>query len=173
MNDSDFDAFAKAWGSAFELCSRGKVSSPGAINLAFEALRIYPLTEITKALTAHIRSPDAKYGLVPADIAALLDGPTPNPDQIIAAAMSPKTALAVLCRISIGTWNLNNWDRHQLRPAAENCIASLPEWKAKIDAGKLAEHEQLACLKYGVNPKSARLVGPAPELQKAIAGSES
>jgi len=157
MRDQDFDAFSEAWSAAYELCSRGKTCSPGATNLAFEALSIYELQQVTAALSQHCRSADAKYGLVPADVVALIDGETPTPDQIIAAAMKPRTALAVLCRIEIGSWNLDNWDRHQLKPLAESCIAQIPEWRQRIDAGGLLEHEREAMTRHHVDPKAGQL----------------
>jgi len=167
MNDRDFNAFSEAWNAAYELCSRGRTCSAGATNLAFEALSIYALEQITGALSQHCRSASAKYGLVPADVVALIDGEKPNTDQIIAAAMKPKTALAVLCRIEIGSWNLDNWDRHQLKPLAESCIAQIPEWKQRIEAGELLDHEQMAMLRYGVNPKAGQLAGPIKQLENS------
>jgi len=165
MTKDDFTAFAKAWNAAYELCSRGKTCSAGATNLAFEALSIYDVNQITGALSQHCRSASAKYGLVPADVVALIDGEKPNTDQIIAAAMKPRTALAVLCRIEIGSWNLDNWDRHQLKPLAESCIAQIPEWKQRIEADGLLDHEQMAMIRHGVNPKAGQLAGPMNQLE--------
>lgn len=158
MKDGDFDDFAEVWSAAYEAVSRGKTPSAGATNIAYEALREYPLDQITQALTRHVRSPDAgRFGLVPADVVLQIDGPTPNADQIIAEAMEPRTALAVLCRIEIGSWNLGSWDSVRLRPLAERCIARLPEWRRRIAAGELDDHERRAIERHGADLRNARL----------------
>ena len=151
MTDNEFEAFAQTWAAAYELCSRGKHCSPASTSLAFEALKPYELAQISKALTAHIRNPDeGRFGLTVADVVRQIDGPAPSVDQIIGAAQRPTTALAVLCRIEIGSWNLSNWTTQQLRPHAERCIALMPEWKQRLAAGEIAEHEAIAFDRYGV-----------------------
>lgn len=166
MTDNDFAAFAETWAAAYELCSRGKHCSPASTSLAFEALRPYELAQISKALTAHIRNPDeGRYGLTVADVVKQIDGATPTADQIIGAAMKPTTALAVLCRIEIGSWNLSNWTTQQLRPHAERCIALMPEWKQRLAAGDITEHERLAFERHGVALDNVRRL----ELQRRLA----
>jgi len=160
MTRSDWKQFAEAWSSAFEILSRGKVASPGALRLAFHALEPYPLDQVTGALSRHVRDPNAgRYGLTPADVVRQIDGETPTVDQIIAAARKPRTPLAVLCRIEIGSFNLNNWNMFDLRPSAEGCLAMLPEWKARIEAGRLTNHELERVWHYGADLRSSRLIG--------------
>lgn len=144
----------------------GKDVSAPVLRLWWNALENYSDDDVSKALESHIGDTESGQ-FIPkiADIKRAIDGATPTTDQVIAAAMKPTTAIAVLCRIEIGTWNLDNWDRHQLKPLAESCIAQIPEWKQRIADGKLQGHEQVACLKYGVNPKSGRLVAPAKMLE--------
>jgi len=160
VNDTDFDAFAEAWSAAYESCSRGKVPSPGAMNLAFDALSIYSLNQITAALTRHIRSTESKFGLTPADVVRQIDGETPTADQIIGAAQKPRTALAAFCRAEIGSWNLDNWTAYQLKPMAEHCISMIPEWRQRIARGELTDHERGLLEKYEVDMQSTRLAGP-------------
>ena len=167
MNESDREPFETAYTMAYESSARGKLPSANATGFAFEVLRIYSLSEITAALTAHCRSPDAVYGLIPANVVAIIDGTTPTPDQIIAAAMKPTTPLAVLCRMEIGSWNLDNWDNYRLKPMAESCIAQLPVWIDRIKAGQLSAHETQMIEKYGCQAKTAKLTQSPAALQIA------
>lgn len=166
MNDADFQRFAEIWTAAYEAVSRGKAPTPGATSIAFDALAGYTLEQISAALTRHVRDPDAgRYGLTPADVARQIDGGQPTTDQIIGAARKPGTALAVLCRIEIGSWNLDNWNSYQLGPEAERCISRIPEWRQRIAQGELFAHEQQAMIRHGVNPKSDSIAAPAGRLE--------
>lgn len=157
MTDDDFDNFAEVWSSAYELCSRGKLPTAGALSMAFEALKPYPLDQVTQALTRHVRDPDnGRFGLTVADVVRQIDGPSMTTDQIIGAALKPTTPLAVLCRIEIGSWNLSNWTTQQLRPYAERCIALMPEWKQRLAAGDIAEHEALSFERHGIELDNVR-----------------
>jgi hypothetical protein len=159
MTDDDFEMFAQAWTAAYELCSRGKHCSPASTSLAFEALKPYSLDKISTALTRHVRDPDnGRFGLTVADVVRQIDGPTMTADQIIGAAMKPTTPLAVLCRIEIGSWNLGNFTMQQLKPYAERCIALMPEWKARLAKGEIADHERLAFDRHGVELDNVRLL---------------
>lgn len=174
MTPDDFDAFAEAWTQAYELVSRGKVPSPGALSLAFDTLEPYPLEQVTAALTRHVRDPDAgRYGLTPAHITRQIDGAPPTPDQVIGAALQPRTALAVLCRAHIGTHNLASYDSRQLRPYAEQCIAMLPEWRQRIASGQLTEHERGLMDKYAVPAGSHQLARSAPGARQLAHGGAS
>ena len=158
MKQDDYDTFAEVWSSAYELTSRGKAPSANALLLAFDALSMYPLSQVTAALSSDVRDPDAgRYGLTPSDVVRQIDGEKPSQDQIIAAALKPRTPLAVLCRIEIGSWNLQNLDRHQLRPYAEECIASLPAWRRRIARGEVTAHEIERIAHYGASMDSHRL----------------
>jgi hypothetical protein len=156
MDHSEFERFSKAWSSAFELCSRGKVPSGGAINLAFHALREYPLQTVFQALAAHIKSEQGKYGMTVSDIVTLIEGEKPTPDQIIGMALKPTTPLGVLCRIEIGSWNLENWDSFKLRPLAEACLAKLPELKDRVKAGEFAANELDAMKRLEMDTETIR-----------------
>lgn len=164
MNNDDFDNFAKIWARAYKSASRGKDPSPDQTSFAFDVLAPFSIVQIADALVAHARCPSDRYGLIPADVVRHIEGDTPTPDQIIGAAMKPRTALAVLCRAEIGSWNLDNWTNYQLRPIAEHCISMLPEWRHRISTGQLTEHECALLDKYEVDTQSARLVGPRQAL---------
>ena len=157
MTDDDFDNFADAWAAAYELCSRGKLPTAGALSMAFEALKPYPLDQVTGALTRHVRDPDnGRFGLTVADVVRQIDGPTMTVDQVIGAAIKPTTPLAVLCRMEIGSWNLGNFTAQQLKPYAERCIALMPEWKARLAKGEIEQHERLALERHGVQLDNVR-----------------
>ena len=157
MTDDDFDNFADAWAAAYELCSRGKLPTAGALSMAFEALKPYPLDQVTGALTRHVRDPDnGRFGLTVADVVRQIDGPTMTADQVIGAALKPTTPLAVLCRMEIGSWNLGNFTAQQLKPYAERCIALMPEWKARLAKGEIEQHERLALERHGVQLDNVR-----------------
>ncbi len=91
MKDSDMTAFSDAWTQAWE--TYGKPISGGATALAFNCLANYELSEITRALAAHLRDPaTGQFPPKPADIikrqaGALNDG-RPGPEE--AWAMCPQ-----------------------------------------------------------------------------------
>ena len=159
MDKQDKKEFAEMWRACWESC--GKTVTDRQLHLEFATLEPYTVEQVKAGLTAHRRDPDAgQYPPKAADVIRNIDGGKPGVDQIIAAAMKPKTALAVLCRIEIGSWNLDNWDRFKLAPLAESCIAQIPEWKQRIESGKLTDHESMALTKYGVNPQTHHLTAP-------------
>ena len=144
----------------------GQPITQAGLRIWWGALEDYELAQVQAAFTAH--SKDTERGTFmprPADIVRQIDGEKPTTDQIIAAAMKPRTALAVLCRMEIGCWNLDNWDRFKLAPLAESCIAQIPEWKQRIESGKLTDHESMALTKYGVNPQTYHLTEPREIVQ--------
>ncbi|MDX8401730.1 MAG: DUF6475 domain-containing protein [Mariprofundaceae bacterium] len=68
MKQGDFPAFATMWGQAWEQC--GRSPTPGAIELAFEALRDQPLGAVKRALVMHMRDP--KAGQYPPKVADVM-----------------------------------------------------------------------------------------------------
>ena len=163
MDKSDKKEFAEVWRACWESC--GKSVTDRQLHLEFATLEDYTIEQVRAGLTAHRRDPDAgQYPPKAADVIRNIDGSKPTVDQIIGAAMKPTTALAVLCRMEIGTWNLDNWTRHQLAPFAERCIASIPEWRQRIESDQLSDHEQAALEKYQVAPV-ARLTAPLQHLE--------
>lgn len=165
MRDQDKHEFAEMWRACWEAC--GRTVTTRQLQLEFATLEPYSIEQVRAGLTAHRRDPDAgQFPPKAADIIKHVDGGKPNVDQVIAAAMKPRTALAVLCRMEIGSWNLDNWDRHKLGPHAEACIANLPEWKRRIAAGELTRHEKEVCLKHGVDPRAQQLIAPVRQLEQ-------
>jgi hypothetical protein len=69
VKSSDFQSFAQIWASAWEQV--GKPITPGAIELAFEALRDHELIDIRRALTVHMRDPQrGRFAPTVADVVA-------------------------------------------------------------------------------------------------------
>ena len=67
MIDNDIAQFSSAWASAQELA--GKETSDGALALAFNLLKKYPLQDIKKALIDHLSDPQlGKFAPKPADV---------------------------------------------------------------------------------------------------------
>lgn len=160
MDNNDFENFSRIWSRAYRSASRGKDCSPDQISFAFDVLAIYSLQQIAQALIDHARNPGDRFGLIPQDVVRHIDGETPTPDQVIGAAMKPRTALAALCRAEIGSWNLDNWTNYQLKPMAEHCISMIPEWRDRIARDQLTDHERGLLAKYEIDAGSTRLVGP-------------
>lgn len=72
MRSTEFQAFAETWAFAWEQV--GKAITPGAIELAFEALRDYQLADIRRALTVHLRDPQrGRFAPTVSDISAVLE----------------------------------------------------------------------------------------------------
>ena len=73
MQDSDYEDFAKLWGSAWEAC--GKTITPMAVQLAFSLLRDYALEDVARAVFQHLRNPDTgQFAPKPADVIRMLQG---------------------------------------------------------------------------------------------------
>lgn len=152
MKTRDKPAFMQTLTAVADLY--GKPISEAGWSIWWAALECYSLTKVQQALSAHVRDPDrGQFMPKPADVVRQIDGSKPTADQIIAMALNPTTPLGVLCRMEIGSWNLQNWTADKLRPLAQSCIAKLPEWQAKINEDRLVEHERATIAKYVENRK--------------------
>ena len=147
MKTRDKQAFVQTMTAVTDLY--GKPISEAGWSIWWAALEGYSLSQVQQALSAHVRDPDrGQFMPKPADVVRQIDGPKPTADQIIAMALNPTTALGVLCRMEIGSWNLQNWTADKLRPLAQACISKLPEWQAKINENRLLDHERATIAKY-------------------------
>ena len=143
MKQRDKQAFAQMLTAMSELY--GKEASSAYMRLWWNALQHFPLAKVQQAFSDHVKDPDrGQWMPKPADIIRQIDGGRPTVDQIIGMALRPTTPLGVMCRIEIGSWNLENWTADKLRPLAEVCLQKLPEWQKRLDSGQVSEHEQLA-----------------------------
>lgn len=147
MKTRDKQAFMQTLTALADLY--GKPISDAGWAIWWAALEHYSLAKVQQALSAHVRDPDrGQWMPKPADVVRQIDGGRPSPDEIIALALNPTTPLGVLCRLEIGSWNLQNWTAERLRPLAIVCINKLPEWHERINSGNLLPHEANTISKY-------------------------
>lgn len=152
MKARDKQAFVQTLTAISELY--GKALSSAGLQIWWAALEHYSLAQVQQALSNHAKDPDrGQFMPKPADVVRQIDGGRPSPDEIIAMALNPTTPLGVLCRIEIGSWNLQNWTAEKLRPLAQVCINKLPEWHKRIESQKLLAHERQAIAKYCADRK--------------------
>jgi len=155
MNTEDKSKFAEIVTAMSEVY--GKPISKAGLMLWWSVLEQYSFSEVSQAFASHARDTErGRWMPRPADIIAHIEGEKPTPDQIIGMALKPTTPLGVLCRIEIGSWNLENWDSHKLRPLAEACLAKLPELKARVKAGEFAANELDAMKRLGMDGQTVR-----------------
>jgi len=147
MKARDKQAFAQTLTAIADLY--GKQISNAGMRIWWTALEHYSLAKVQQALSNHAQDPDrGQFMPKPADVVRQIDGGRPSPDEIIAMALNPTDPIGVLCRIEIGSWNLQNWTADKLRPLAQMCIKKLPEWHEKLRKDKLLKHEREAVSKY-------------------------
>jgi hypothetical protein len=147
MKARDKQGFAQTLTAIADLYAKNL--SDAGLKIWWSALEHYSLAQVQQALSSHVSDPDrGQFMPKPADVVRQIDGGRPSPDEIIAMALNPETPIGVLCRIEIGSWNLQNWTAEKLRPLAQVCIKKLPEWHERIRQDKLLEHEREAVAKY-------------------------
>ena len=183
MTADDKRAFAELLLGLAEIY--GREFSKAGMRLWWEDLADYDLADVRAAFQAHRRDTTPTYsGALRGErmpttttIIAMIDGPKPTADQVLAAALKPTTPLGVLCRIEIGSWNLGNLNSHQLKPYAEQCLARLDEWRARLAANDLAPNELDAMKRLGVEMGNRRAltahqprnITSAPQLTESAA----
>lgn len=73
MREDQKSEFGRMWTDCWAMY--GKSVSPGVLDLAFQALRRYELSDISRALSRHLNDPDAgQFAPKPADVVRNLDG---------------------------------------------------------------------------------------------------
>ncbi len=121
----------------------------------------YSVDQLNYAFEKHQKDPkEGAFFPKPANILKHLEGDSISEDEIIAMARLADTPLGILCRIHIGTFDLDNsTDHFYLRSRASECLAMLPEWKERAKNGDFTEHEMQIMLKHKVNPSNPFYVG--------------
>lgn len=138
MRETDFEAFARCWGGAWEIC--GKKVTPTAVRFAFEALRNFELSDVTKGLSAHARDPDAGvYPPKPADVIKHLRG-SKGTRAMVAWA---KVHRAIRC---CGGWDSVAFDD----PIIHACIRDMGGWVGLCETAEdeLPFRERAFCQRY-------------------------
>lgn len=153
MNDNDRGSFAEIYKALVELYN---VDAPSdmAMSITFRAFSDYSLEQIQGAVSCHIADP--KHGTFfpkPADIIRHIQGGEVTHDHVIASARLAKTPLGILCRIQIGTFDLDNSkDQFYMKSRAQECIDLLPEWRERAILGDYSDHEISIMVKHSVSP---------------------
>lgn len=150
-----------------------------AVQIYFDALSKYPLSNVMTAASAHLT--DTEHGTFfpkVADIVRKIEGGAITTDQVISSARLANTPMGVLCRIEIGSFDLNNQtDMFYLKQRAQECIDLIPEWKARAAAGDYSDHEISMMVKHEVNPNDGFIPGvisaPNAELSHRISSIQA
>ena len=131
----------------------------------------YSIDQINYAFERHQRDPnEGAFFPKPANLLKHLEGDTITHDEVIAMSRLADTPLGILCRIKIGTYDLDNSNDHfYLKSRAAECLELLPEWKQRAKNGEFTEHEIKMMLKHKVNPSAPFYQGlPSPTCSDQI-----
>lgn len=163
MNDQDKHAFKELMNATSEYYQRDPLSKM-ALQIYFTALSRFSIEQIQEAISLHIQRKGGEFYPKASDVIKILEGGDLTHDQIISEARLKRTPLGILCRIKIGSWDLENQtDMFYLKQRAEECLALLPEWKSRALGGEYTDHEISIMLKHGVSPAAPFHGGlPAP-----------
>jgi hypothetical protein len=71
MIDADYQSFCEAWMDAHEVMPGGKVLSPGAMTMCFDALSRFPLDVVLLAIKRHVAI--GKFAPIPKDVIDILE----------------------------------------------------------------------------------------------------
>lgn len=160
MIDSDKKRFVEILNSASEMYSRQNLSD-GAVVLYFRTLKRYTYDEIVDAMGRHVSDP--KHGTFypkVADLIRHIEGGEITTDMVISAARIKETPFGILCRIQIGSFDLESQtDMFYLKQRAQECLDKLPEWKSRALSGEYSDHEISMMLKFEINPSKPFMKG--------------
>lgn len=124
------------------------------LNIYFGGLGDYSIDQVEFAIGKHMA--DTKVGNWMPKIAHILkhiNGSEVTADQVLASARLADTPFGILCRIQIGTYDLEHQtDMFYLKQRAEECLLLLPKWKRDAAQGVFTNHEISIMLKHEVNP---------------------
>lgn len=165
MQASDREEFIKLMGSMAN-CFHKEPLAVDAIMLYFAALSNYSIEQVRWALNKHLVV--SKFFPRVADLTEHIEGGSLTADEVIAHARNKKTPLGILCRIKIGSFDLENQtDMFYLKQRAQECIALIPEWKRKAAEGDYSDHEISIMIKHDVDPCQPFYDGlPNPNVEK-------
>lgn len=148
-------------------------------DIYFSLLEEYSVKQIKWSATKHMKSISRGSFFPKANelIANLCGGNFDfTEDQIIAMARLKSTPIGIMCRIQIGTFNLNSQDWRLQKQCAQECIALMPAWADRALRGDYKNHEISIMRKHDVDPCGAVALGYPrannPDLPNRIAQIE-
>lgn len=125
----------------------------------FLALSGFSEQEVDRAMAEHVKS--SSFMPRPADLLKHLQGDQDiSTDRVISEARNVSSPFGVLCRIHIGSFDLDSCSDHfYLKSRAQECIDKLFEWKRKDEKGDYSDHELKMMIKHKINPSKMSLMG--------------
>ncbi len=155
MNNSDGAMFRELLNATSDYYGKEKVSGM-VMSMYFSGLDRYPYEQVEKAVSAHMQSPEGGQFMPKiADIIRAIDGKMVTTDEVISAARAKDTPMGVLCRIQIGSYDLDNQtDMFYLKQRAQECVDKMAEWRNRALEGDYTDHEISMMLKFNVQPSA-------------------
>jgi len=150
MDSGDKKNFLRLMNAVTEYYGRPPMSEL-VVTMYFSGLVQYSYVQVECSVNRHI----AKSEFIPkiANIVKGIEGGEITTDKVLAAARLTDTPMGVLCRIKIGSYDLNNQkDMFYLKQRAEECILVMEEMKAKAANCQYSDHEISMMIKHNVNP---------------------
>lgn len=165
MDASDKKPFKDLMDGISEVYNPDKKLSVTAFQIYFNALSPYSYKQVEIAVGEHIRNTTSGtfYPKVADIIRHIEGGGKLTADEAIGAARAANTPLGVLCRIFIGTYDLEKQkDPFVTKAKAEECLQFVDEWRKRGALGQYSDHEIRIMVKHGVNPSAPFSTGLAP-----------
>ena len=163
MNDSDRGVFLEFMNTISDYYGKPKLGEH-VLEIYFNGLREYSFDQVKGATSKHMTSSNGgQYMPKISDIKKHIDGGMFTHDEVLSAARLKNTPMGILCRIQIGTYDLEHQtDMFYLKQRAQECLDKMDEWKARAVNGDYTDHEVFTMLKHEVNPEKPFHTGLQP-----------
>ena len=169
MENREGKLFRDLMNATTEYYGKPQLSSP-LLGMYFNGLTSYTFDQVQYAVSRHLgNTKNGQFMPKIGDIVRHIEGEDVSIDQVIASARNPLTPFGVLCRIEIGTSDLDNpINAFYLKQRAQECIDLLPEWRRMAADGTYNNHAISVMLKHKVNPHGAFMKGLAYPAKSVI-----
>jgi hypothetical protein len=164
LDDNNKKDFKNLMDGVTEVYNPDKKLSVVAFQIYWNALKPYSYQQVECAVGEHLKDTcNGRFYPKVADIIQHIEGGAITVEQVIGAARAAKTPLGILCRIFIGTYDLEKQvDPFVTKAKAEECIQFIDEWKKRGALGQYSDHEISIMVKHGVSPSEPFNDGLAP-----------
>jgi len=161
--NNEMPMFINFMNTITEYYGKPKLSGP-IIEIYFKGLIDYSFDQVQGATSKHMTDPSSGQFLPKiADIKKHIDGGAITHDEVLSAARLKSTPLGILCRIQIGSYDLEHQtDMFYLKQRAQECIDKMEGWKSRSITGNYTDHEVLTMLNNHVNPENPFHIGLQP-----------